>query len=127
LGDAAALENPKGLGDPSGLGDAIAAFTAAIAHADALLAQTPELYGALDAKGIALCGLHLSSVSTNDETAQRKRMMGDAVAAFRAARAINQDAGIVARVVRLLDALALAHPNGAALLAHARNAASGEG
>jgi hypothetical protein len=53
-------------------------------------------------------------------------MMGDAVAAFRAARAINKDAGVVARVARLLDALALAHPNGAALLAQARNTASGE-
>jgi tetratricopeptide (TPR) repeat protein len=32
------------------------AFTAAIAHADTLLAQTPQYYDALDAKGVALCG-----------------------------------------------------------------------
>ncbi|MBI5652999.1 MAG: hypothetical protein HZC40_21510 [Chloroflexi bacterium] len=54
---AQAAQNPKGLEDPSGLDDPSGFFRAAIAHADALLAQTPELYAALDAKGIALCGL----------------------------------------------------------------------
>ena len=44
----------------------------------------------------------------------------DAVATFRAARAINKDAGYVARVVRLLDVLALALPDGAEMLAEAR-------
>jgi hypothetical protein len=51
----------------------------------------------------------------------------DAIAAFRAARAINKDAGIVARVVRLLGALALADPQGVEKLAEARKAAAGEG
>ncbi|MBM3129758.1 MAG: tetratricopeptide repeat protein [Chloroflexi bacterium] len=97
-----------------------AAFTAAIAHADALLAQTPELYDALDAKGIALCGLALHN------GLDRIERTNQAVETFRAARAINKDAGIVARVVRLLDALALVHPNGKEILAEARKAASGE-
>jgi hypothetical protein len=48
-----------------------------------------------------------------------------AVQAFRAARKINSDAGIVARVVRKLDTLARTHPDGAALLAEARRVASG--
>ena len=47
-------------------------------------------------------------------------------AAYRAARAINKDAGIVGRVLRLLDALALAHPQGAEMLAAVRAAAVGE-
>ncbi|MBI4788049.1 MAG: hypothetical protein HY782_13505 [Chloroflexi bacterium] len=49
----------------------------------------------------------------------------DAIAAYRAARAINKDAGIVARVVRLLDALALADAQGAEKLAGARKAVAG--
>ena len=115
------------------------AFTTAIAHADALLARTPELYGALDAKGIALCGLVLcdsgqwavdsgqwagsgqrSSVTGRPASVTGHPSLLSAVEAFRAARKINSDAGIVARVVRLLDALARTHPEGAALLAEAR-------
>ena len=36
------------------------AFTRAIAQADEILAKTPEYYDALDAKGLALCGLVLT-------------------------------------------------------------------
>ena len=43
-----------------------------------------------------------------------------------AARAINKEAGVVAGVLRQLDALALAHPQGATLLADIRKAAAGE-
>ena len=106
------------------------AFTTAIAHADALLARTPELYGALDARGMALCGLVLCD-SWQEAGGGRQEAGGgqrssvserlqEAVAVFRKARAINRDAGIVARVVRKLDALARTHPEGAALLAEAR-------
>ena len=35
------------------------AFAAAVAAADGILAQTPEFFGALDAKGLACCGLAL--------------------------------------------------------------------
>jgi tetratricopeptide (TPR) repeat protein len=116
------------------------AFTTAIAQADALLARTPELYDALDARGIALCGIALcdaqeagggrqeavggqrSSVTGHPASVTGHPSLLGAVEAFRAARKINSDAGIVARVVRKLDALARTHPNGAALLAEARRA-----
>ena len=98
------------------------AFTVAIQHADKLLAQTPEYYDALDAKGIALCGLALGE----DNGQERINRTNQAVEVFRAARAINKDAGYVVRVVRLLDALALAVPNGAEILAEPRTVASGQ-
>ncbi len=97
--DLPGFENLEGLARES--------FASAIAHADALLAQTPELCGSVGA-------IHESPLP-------------DAIAAYRAARAINHDAGVVARVVRLLDALAQADPHGAEKLAEARRAASGEG
>jgi len=59
------------------------AFTAAIAHADKMLGQTPQLYDALDARGLALCGLALCGDAAR---------VNDAIAAYRAARAINKDA-----------------------------------
>ena len=117
------LKSPDASANASPLRDAINAFTAAIEHADKLLAQTPELYDALDAKGIALCGLAMCETV---ETPRRGVSTEDAVATFRAARKINRDAGIVACVVRLLDALALADPNGLAVLSAPRQAAGGE-
>ena len=36
------------------------AFTKSIAQADEILAKTPDYYSALDAKGLALCGLILA-------------------------------------------------------------------
>ena len=97
-------------------------FIEAIGQANTLLAQTPRSVSALDAKGIALCGLALG----DDNGQERIQRTDQAVEVFRAARAINKDAGVVARVVRLLDALALAVPDGAELSAEARKAASGE-
>ena len=94
-------------------------FTAAIQHADKILALTPEYYDALDAKGVALCGLALIDPKGFENPS------GLAVETFHAARKINKDKGIVNRVVRLIDALALAHPNGAELLAEPRQAAEG--
>jgi hypothetical protein len=90
------------------------AFTAAVVQADALLALTPEYYRALDSKGLALCGLALLGEDAG----------GLAADAYRAARAINREAGVVARVLRLFDALAVADTEGA--LAEARGAAAGE-
>ena len=91
------------------------AFIEAIAHADKMLGQTPQYYDALDAKGLALCGLALCG-----DTAR----VNDAIAAHRAARAINQDAGIVKRVLCLLDALAVVDTEG--ILRDVRPAAVGE-
>jgi tetratricopeptide (TPR) repeat protein len=91
------------------------AFAAAVAHANALLTHTAHSYGALYIKGLALCGLMLC-----DEGAH----LTAAVEAFQAARAINQDPGIVQRILRLLDALALA--DAAGVLAQVRAAAAGQ-
>ena len=66
------------------------AFTAALTHAEGLLAHTPEYLDALDAKALALAGL--------GET-------DNARAAYQAARAINRDPGIVQRATRLLNQL----------------------
>jgi tetratricopeptide (TPR) repeat protein len=91
------------------------AFAAAVAHSDKLLARTAELYHALDAKGHALAGLALCGEGER---------VAEAVAAFRAARAITRAPGIVSRVLRLLDALAVVDAEG--LLAPVRAAAAGE-
>jgi tetratricopeptide (TPR) repeat protein len=90
------------------------AFAAAIDQADALLAMTPELFAALDAKAIALCGLALCG---DEEKAIAART------AFQAARAITSAQGVVHRVLQLFDALALADEGH--LLADIRPAAAG--
>ena len=56
------------------------AFATAVAQANALLTQTAQNYGALDTKGLALCGLVLCSKGEH---------LTAAVEAFQAARAIN--------------------------------------
>jgi tetratricopeptide (TPR) repeat protein len=89
------------------------AFAAAAAEADALLTHTAQYYDALDAKGLALCGLALCSTGAH---------LTAAAEAFQAARAINQDPGVVRRVLRLLDTLALADT--ARVLAQVRAAAA---
>jgi tetratricopeptide (TPR) repeat protein len=101
-------------------GAARAAFTAAVDAADAILAQTAQYYDALDAQGLALAGLALCEPEC-DRVARR---LQQAQAAYGAARAINQDEGIVARVLRLLDALAATAPAG--LLDGVRAAAAGD-
>jgi hypothetical protein len=93
------------------------AFAEAVAQADALLAHTAQYYDALDAKGLALCGLALCGQGD---------ALPAAVGAYRAARAITQVTGTVGRAVRLLHALAQADPSGPELLAAARAAAGGE-
>ncbi|HEY0607529.1 MAG TPA: tetratricopeptide repeat protein, partial [Herpetosiphonaceae bacterium] len=88
-------------------------FTAAIGEAGALLDHTPELFKALDAKALSLSGLALIDGAQH---------VPEAIAAFHAARAINRDAGIVARTLRLLDLLA---SNDTGLLDDVRAAAAG--
>jgi tetratricopeptide (TPR) repeat protein len=95
-----------------------AAFGTAVAHAEAMLAYDPRNYDALDAKGLALSGL--ASLATGE---QRQVNTSAAAAAYRAARAFNQDPGIVGRVLRLLDALALADRDSPAFLIPIRAAA----
>lgn len=68
-----------------------------------MLGHCDQNYNALDAKGLALTGLAVL------EGAQRD---AEAIAAFRAARAITKAPGIVGRVRRLLDARAPADAAG---------------
>ena len=99
-------------------GDRVAAaeaFSAAISHADVMLDRCDQNYNALDAKGLALAGLAVL------EGGQRA---AEAIAAFRAARAITSAPGIVGRVKRLLDALAPADATG--ILAGVYEAAAGQ-
>lgn len=90
------------------------AFTAAVAQADGLLAHTTQNYAALDSKGLALSGLAILG-DRGDQV--------EAIAAYRVARAINKDAGVVGRVLRLLDALAVV--DSAGVLGEVRKAAAG--
>ena len=91
------------------------AFATAISETDELLSYATQNFNALDTRGLALCGLTLCS-SANRASA--------ATEAYRAARAINKDAGIVARVLRLFDALAVV--DSAGVLKEVRAAAAGE-
>lgn len=89
-------------------------FTTSVEHADGQLQHTPENYYALDRKALALCGVAL--------TGQSDRLL-DAIAAFRAARAITTAPSIVARTLRLLDTIAASDTDGS--LTSARTAAQG--
>ena len=73
------------------------ACTAAIAHANVLLERDAQNVDALDAKMLALCALAIcrgGQPSGSTEAAE-------ALAAYRAARALNQDAGVVSRLLQL--------------------------
>jgi tetratricopeptide (TPR) repeat protein len=99
----------QGQADPARL-----AFTEAVAQADSLLEHTRDNYQALDSKTLGLCGLALL-----DDAAR----LPEAMIAVQAARAVNRDAGVVQRVLRLLDALAVADQDG--ILAPVRIIAAG--
>lgn len=105
------------------------AFTKSIAQADEILAKTPDYYSALDAKGLALCGLILAgrgdpsmptgandgkTVPPDKVTASTGRVpyghdiaptVDDAIETFRKARKIAPHAGVVKSVLRLFDEL----------------------
>jgi tetratricopeptide (TPR) repeat protein len=81
-------------------GDSVSAknaFKAAVEASDALLGHNEQNYGALDAKGLALCGLALCDEDTN--------YIPDAISSYEAARSITRAPGIVGRVLRLFDEL----------------------
>jgi len=90
------------------------AFVAAVQQAEQLLAHSAQNYAALDSKGLALSGLALC---------EGPQHVAAAIAAYRAARAINKDAGIVGRVLRLFDELAKA--DSTRILKEVRAAAAG--
>jgi hypothetical protein len=91
------------------------ALAAAVSEADELLSYTAQNYYPLDTKGLALCGLMLCDGANRTAAASE---------AYRMARAINRDAGEVARVLRLFDALAVV--DSAGVLKDVRAAAAGE-
>jgi hypothetical protein len=84
-------------------------------HVETLLSAYAQNYAALDSKGLALCGLALT---------EDPKRIAEAVAAYRAARAVAKAKGIVQRVLRLFDAFAQADHHG--VLAPVRAAADGE-
>jgi tetratricopeptide (TPR) repeat protein len=92
------------------------AFETAVKASDALLGHNEQNYGALDAKGLALCGLALCYEDTN--------YIPDAISSYEAARSITRAPGIVGRVLRLFDELTKADTQG--LLSSVREAAGGK-
>jgi len=91
------------------------AFAVALDKAETMLKHYRRNPNSLDMKGLALCGLTLCD-GVNRASA--------AVEAYRSARALNKDAGNVARLLRLLDALAVV--DSAGVLKDVRAAAAGE-
>jgi tetratricopeptide (TPR) repeat protein len=90
-------------------------FVRAIGQADEILSKTAEYYEALDAKGLALCGLAIvgaTNVGTTRRVARTQSAesapteIADAIETFRKARKIAPHAGVVKRVLRLFDELA---------------------
>jgi tetratricopeptide (TPR) repeat protein len=77
-------------------------FEAAVQEANNMLAKNPKHFAVLDIKGLALCGLAVCN-KTSD--------LSEAVASYRAARALCKDAGIVMRALRLFDGLQAAQLN----------------
>jgi len=90
------------------------AFTTAIHEASQLTDLCAERYGALDVKGLSLCGLALCGDPVQVSAAK---------AAYQAARAVTSDAGVVRDVLQRFDALAKADAGG--ILAEVRTLAAG--
>jgi tetratricopeptide (TPR) repeat protein len=90
-------------------------FMRAITQANEILAKTPEFYRALDAKGLALCGLALCD--------DRKHGT-DAFETFRKARKLAPHAGIIRSMLRLFDELVKCDEEG--ILKDVRKAAEGK-
>lgn len=91
------------------------AFQAAVDQAEAHLSYSEQVYRALDTKGLAICGLALAR--------EDKGLVSPAMDAYRKARDITADIGIVAGVLRLFDALQEADATG--VLVAVREVAAG--
>jgi tetratricopeptide (TPR) repeat protein len=99
-------------------GDHIAAhkaFATALQQATELLTRSPQYYDALDTRGLARSGLALCENSEHISAAKE---------AYKAARTINSDVGVVRDVLQLFDSLAKADTAG--ILAEVRVQAAGE-
>jgi hypothetical protein len=104
------------------------AFAKSVGQADGILSKTPDYFGALDARGLALCGLALTG--TLEGHSERKRdgedrsgLVQQAIETFRAARKVTSAAGVVKRVLRLFDELVKCNQEG--VLAEIRKSAEG--
>ena len=104
-------------------GTARQAFRRAIAQADELLTKTPEYYSALDAKGLALCGLALCVEDSGQMTEDRSKLISDAVETFKKARKIAPHAWFVKENLRLFDGLVKC--DGEGILKDVRSAVEG--
>jgi tetratricopeptide (TPR) repeat protein len=91
------------------------AFVEAVAQANELVKYSASNFRALDTNGLALSGLALCRDNSH---------VPAAIEAYKAAREITKAAGIVARALRLFDALAVVDE--ANVLAGVRRAAGGE-
>lgn len=90
------------------------AFIGAINEASHLLTLTADRYEALDVKGLSLCGLALCG---------DRAQIAAAKVAYKAARGVTADPGIVREVLQRFDALAQADGDG--ILAEVRPVAAG--
>lgn len=88
-----------------------AAFVRAIGQADEILSKTAEFYEALDAKGLAMCGLALCARDDGRQTVDGGNgqpstvYRQQAIETFQKARKIAPHAGIVKQNLRLFDEL----------------------
>lgn len=96
------------------------AFVRAIGQADEILSKTAEYYDALDAKGLALCGLAL----TTGDSHLKDDCHPQAIETFRTARKIAPHAGVVKSVLRLFDELVKCDTDG--ILKGVRSAVEGK-
>ena len=92
------------------------AFDAAHRETAAMISFSTDNFRAYDMQGLALCGLSLCGAGDH---------VGAAIDAYRTARTISRDAGIIARALRTFDELEAADP--ARRLAPARVALIGPG
>jgi tetratricopeptide (TPR) repeat protein len=81
-------------------------FTATIEEADKLLQQTKQLYSALEAKGVAACGLAFC------EKTEEQRYIALAIKCYNEARAIITATGVVKRALFFFDECAKADGQG---------------
>jgi tetratricopeptide (TPR) repeat protein len=111
------------------------AFVRAIGQADEILSKTAEFYSALDAKGLAICGLAICGEdggrktvdggSENLDDGQRSTVYRQqAIETFRKARQVAPHAGVVKSVLRLFDELVKCDKDGT--LKDVRKAAEGK-
>lgn len=100
------------------LNEAATQFTATIAQADILLQQTAQFYSALEAKGVAACGLAVCE--KRDET----QYLALAIMCYHEARAIVMAEGVVKRALFFFDECAKADDR--SILSNVRNVVEGK-